>query len=203
MNNAMPKISAIIFDFGGVLSIKDDLADIGRHLAKKYHVPTEVLDKITLRGWFKARINPKYDKAFWKEVAQVLGISVTQLRKEYLSFTQPVPEVVETVRHLRKNYVVGMLSNQIETWHNALMAQWKLKRLFDPIVTSYGEGVAKPDPKIYKRLLKKLKIPANECIYIDDREYNLPPAQELGMQVIHFKTPKSLSRELKKLGVIL
>lgn len=197
----MKIISAVIFDFGGVLSSDDDLGDIARYLADKYRIPSKILDDITWRGWKKARVNPKQDAAFWREVARALGLSERKLRNEYLAFPQLLPDVVTLVRKLRKRYVVGMLSNQIKTWHQALMRQWKLRRLFDPIVTSYGEGVAKPDLKIYKRLLSKLQFPPHECIYIDDRDYNLPPARALGMHTILFKTPKQLMRDLKKLGV--
>ncbi len=197
----MQKIKAVIFDFGGVISTDDDLTDIGRLLAKKYNVSEKKLDEITLRGWLKARVNPKYDPAFWHEVADALGISQKKLRIEYSAFPKLVPKVVGLVRSLRKRYVVGMLSNQIESWHLALMKRWRLQKLFSPIVTSYGEGIAKPDPKIYKRLLKKIRMSAEECLYIDDREYNLLPAKELGMQTILFKNTKQLFRDLKKQGV--
>jgi len=197
----MEKISAIIFDFGGVLSSDDDLKDIGKFLAKKYQLPIKVLDDVTWQGWKKARLNPKYDPAFWREVADALGISEKRLQAEYLAFPKYLPEVAELVRKLRKRYIIGMLSNQIETWHQPLMKRWKLQGLFDPIVTSYGEGIAKPDKRIYRRLQKKLGIPFKECVYIDDRGYNLQPAEELGMRTVLFKTPKQLARELKELGV--
>ncbi len=148
-------IRAIIFDFGGVISTDDDLTDIGRFLAKKYKVNPKILDEITLRGWLKARIHPKYDDSFWNEVAKTLKISKIQLHDEYLEFPQLVPEIVDLIKQLQKKYVIAMLSNQISSWHQTLMKMWKLEKYFHLIITSYGEGVAKPDPKIYKRLIKK------------------------------------------------
>lgn len=198
----MKPIRAIIFDFGGVVSRNDDLSDIGAKLAKKHQIKKELIDKITLQGWLKARINPKYDAAFWRELAGALTISEKQLMREYLGFPKPVPEVIQLIRALQKRYIVGMLSNQIETWLQALMKRWRIQKLFNPIVTSYSEGLAKPDPKIYRRLQKKLSVPFDECVYIDDRESNVVPAANLGMYAIHFKNPKQLMRELKKARVL-
>lgn len=191
-------IRAVIFDFGGVLSTNDDLSEIGRFLAKKYKIDPKIVDEITLRGWLKARINPRYDHLFWDELATTLGISSRTLQREYLRFPQRVPEVIEYVRTLkRRGYTVAMLSNQIESWHQLLMKRWRLTRLFDVVITSYGSGLAKPDPAIYQLILKKLKLPASACIYIDDREGNLRPAEVLGMKAVLGANPKKLVHELE------
>ena len=92
-----------------------------------------------------------------------------------------------------------MLSNQIESWHQFLMKRWRLTRLFDVVITSYGSGLAKPDPAIYHLTLKKLKLPASTCIYIDDREANLRAAEVLGMKTVLGANPKKLVHELKKI----
>lgn len=193
-------IRAVIFDFGGVLSTNDDLSEIGRFLAKKYKIDPKTVDEITLRGWLKARINPRYDHLFWDELATTLGISSRALQREYLRFPQRVPEVIEYVRALkRRGYTVAMLSNQIESWHQLLMKRWRLTRLFDVVITSYGSGLAKPDPAIYHLTLKKLKLPANTCVYIDDRKANLRPAEALGIKTILATKPSKLLRDLEKI----
>ena len=45
-------------------------------------------------------------------------------------------------------------------------------------------------------MLERLKVKANECIYIDDREVNLEPAKKLGMKTILFRNAKQLKKEL-------
>ena len=77
------------------------------------------------------------------------------------------------------------------------MTRWDLWSLFDPIVTSYGEGVAKPDPEIYQRLLQKLDVPAEQCLFIDDIERNLLPAQQLGMKTILFTSDLNLENAIE------
>lgn len=46
----MKKISAIVFDFGGVISSDDDLSDIGKMLAKKYRVSEKRIDGLLFEG---------------------------------------------------------------------------------------------------------------------------------------------------------
>ncbi|MCR4866447.1 MAG: HAD family phosphatase [Lachnospiraceae bacterium] len=57
---------------------------------------------------------------------------------------------------------------------------------FDGCVFSFSEGVAKPDPEIYKRLLKRYDLKPEECAFIDDTEENVISARKLGMAGIVF-----------------
>ncbi|MER7699118.1 HAD-IA family hydrolase [Streptomyces sp. NPDC096095] len=51
--------------------------------------------------------------------------------------------------------------------------------LFDVHVVSELEGLAKPDPAIYRLALERIGLPAERCVFVDDHEANLPPAAEL------------------------
>ena len=44
----------------------------------------------------------------------------------------------------------------------------------------------KPDPEIYKTLLRRYKLKAEECAFIDDTEENVISAQKLGLTGIVF-----------------
>ena len=70
------------------------------------------------------------------------------------------------------------------------------------IVCSYSVGVNKPHPGIYKEALRRLNLSGKECIFIDDTEERLRPAQELGMVTIHFTKADDLKKELKDAGVM-
>lgn len=47
-------------------------------------------------------------------------------------------------------------------------------------IFSWQEGVVKPDYEIYRRLLAKYGLKAEECIFIDDNSQNVAAAKELG-----------------------
>lgn len=57
---------------------------------------------------------------------------------------------------------------------------------FDGCVFSFREGIAKPDPEIYKTLLRRYDLKAEECVFIDDTEENVISAEKLGFAGIVF-----------------
>ncbi|MBR5177641.1 MAG: HAD family phosphatase [Lachnospiraceae bacterium] len=57
---------------------------------------------------------------------------------------------------------------------------------FDGCVFSFREGIVKPDPDIYKTLLRRYNLEAEECVFIDDTEENVCSAEELGFTGIVF-----------------
>jgi len=67
---------------------------------------------------------------------------------------------------------------------------------FDKVVLSYEVGLRKPEPEIYVLAAKKLNVQPEECIFIDDYEGNLEPAEKLGMKTVLFKTPKQAIKEV-------
>ena len=57
----------------------------------------------------------------------------------------------------------------------------------------------KPDPEIYRTLMDKFDLKAEECVFIDDREDNVVAARELGMQAIRFEDYEQAKEELAEL----
>ena len=57
---------------------------------------------------------------------------------------------------------------------------------FDGCVFSFREGIVKPDPEIYKTLLSRFGLKAEECVFIDDTEENVTSAEKLGFKGIVF-----------------
>lgn len=57
---------------------------------------------------------------------------------------------------------------------------------FDGCVFSFREGIVKPDPEIYKTLLRRYNLKAEECVFIDDTEENVLSAEKLGLTGIVF-----------------
>ena len=88
------------------------------------------------------------------------------------------------IRKLRAEYKTGVISN------STLGARERVKEYinddtFDVIMFSDEEGVAKPDPEIYRRALSQLEVATSETIYVDDHLPNVKAAQELGMHAIY------------------
>ncbi len=106
-------------------------------------------------------------------------------------------EVLRTVKAL--GFSVVALSNwSCETFPLA-QTQYPFLQWFEDIVLSGEEKVAKPDPKIYKILLKRTGRQAEDCIFIDDSLLNIRAALELGFQTIHFQSSEQMRQELSRL----
>ena len=60
------------------------------------------------------------------------------------------------------------------------------ERWFDGIVVSSDEHIVKPDAGIYRILLERYGLNADECLFIDDRADNVRGAVESGMNAYVF-----------------
>ncbi len=67
---------------------------------------------------------------------------------------------------------------------------------FDVLVWSYQVRVAKPDPAIYRHVLKELGTLPEEALFIDDKQANIEAARALGMKGLLFTTVAQLRADL-------
>jgi 2-haloacid dehalogenase len=80
-----------------------------------------------------------------------------------------------------------------------LYERFDFMREFDTIVVSGLLRVAKPDPEIYRRLLRT--IGAQSCVFIDDRSENVEAAKSIGIQAIHFDVLHGPRKVVETLGL--
>jgi 2-haloacid dehalogenase len=73
---------------------------------------------------------------------------------------------------------------------------------FRDIVVSGDEGLIKPDPAIYRRLLERNGLAAEDCLFIDDNAANVAGAEAVGMAGYHFSTPEALAVVLQQRGIL-
>lgn len=78
---------------------------------------------------------------------------------------RPYPEVPDTLARLRADGVrLAVVSNWDVSLHDVL-ERTDLRRLVDAVVISAVEGVAKPDPAIFRIALAKLGV--SEAVHVD------------------------------------
>ena len=93
----------------------------------------------------------------------------------------------------------AIVSNNYREWH-----LWPTiidaHSIFDEIIDSSAVGVRKPDPAIFELALERVGVsdPA-KVIFVDDFEWNLPPAKALGMQTVHVLDHATAAAELREL----
>lgn len=71
---------------------------------------------------------------------------------------------------------------------------------FIDIVVSGDEKLLKPDPDIYRILLRRQGLEAQDCVFIDDSPKNVEAAAALGFHALRFTTPDQFATDLRGLG---
>jgi len=117
----------------------------------------------------------------------------------YLKKTKVNPALHRFVVQLKKQgYKLGVISN---TAGSHVRDNRNGKRLahFDNFVYSNEVGVTKPNKKLYDLILKKMKVKASECVFIDDVAAYLVPAQKMGMHTVHFQNARHAISKVKQI----
>jgi epoxide hydrolase-like predicted phosphatase len=213
MKNSKNQIKALIFDVGGVLELgKSPKWKKGCHRNKGVHMFMAKELGISLDQWFDS-IDTTYSDSITGEISEKqslriisenLKISEGKLKKllirAYKKNFQTNKKLYNFAFKLRKNgYKIAILSDQWYPSKNALIPK-KIQKKFDASVISCDTyGLRKPNPRIYKLILKKLKLPAKNCIFIDNQQWNINPAKSLGFRTILYKNNKQLFRQFEKI----
>ncbi|MFA5929981.1 MAG: HAD-IA family hydrolase [Candidatus Micrarchaeia archaeon] len=96
---------------------------------------------------------------------------------------------------------LGLLSVHTREWVDYCEGKFGYHKLFHSTLYSFEAAASKPDKKVYRMILTKLKSSPEECIFIDDHPENLIPAREMGMKAVLFKNSRQLKRDLAFLGI--
>ena len=98
---------------------------------------------------------------------------------------------IEVVKKLKKEYKVGIISNNVQEWVRHVLKNYKIERLFNVVIISSKIRQRKPNAKIYYEALKKLSVKPEEAVLVaDEVAEDLVAASGLGMRTIWFDTNK-------------
>ena len=199
-------IKNIVFDFGGVVMDWDP-----RYLYKDYFNDDEkmewFLSNITTSEWNaeQDRGRPLQEATDWlitqypdweKEIKLFYGSWTTMLKGE-------IPQHVTVLRALANTSyeLYGLTNWSQETIHHAY-DNYDFFKLFEgKIVVSGDEKLIKPDPAIWKVLLNRYDLKAEESVFIDDNIKNIEVAHSLGFKTVHLLEDTDLRTQLEKLGI--
>jgi len=133
------------------------------------------------------------------ETQRRMGLSPEAL-EEFRADVQPEwnLELLAFIRDLRSEYKTGVISNATRGTRERAK-EYVNDRTFDMILFSDEEGVAKPDPEIYRRAVDRLGVSLEETIYIDDWLPNVEAARQLGMRAVHHSAETSVMQLVKDL----
>ncbi len=105
----------------------------------------------------------------------------------YLDVVQPVEGMAELLAWVHEHYKVGLLTNTMPGFVQALQARGKIPPIqFDAIADSSIIGAMKPDPTIYEVAQELAGVANSEILFIDDLRSNLVGAKKCGWHTIRF-----------------
>jgi putative hydrolase of the HAD superfamily len=193
-------ITAIIFDFGRVISAQKPLS-LFRGYEDELGLEPGTINFIMFdsEAWQEALVGRKTAEEFWYEIGPELGLNsgdeVDTFRHRYHADEAINEGVLKLIRRLHGNYKLAVLSNSppgLAQW----LAEWNVLHPFDVVFCSGDEGIAKPDTKAFELTLERLGVKPDEAVFVDDTRQHVEAAQELGLQGILFTTAEELEKEL-------
>ncbi|WP_417429695.1 HAD family hydrolase [Kiloniella sp.] len=196
----------VVFDFGGVL-IDWNL----RYLYQSEFSSIEEMERF-LRNVFTFEANHRLDagERFSSVIGELQGKFPEYKDALALLLTRwpdtlgdEITGTVETLEklHVQQTPLYGLTNWSEETFPYA-QKRFPFLQYFKGITVSGTVKLAKPDPRIYHRLLSDFSLKAEECVFIDDREDNIMVAKDLGFKAIHFTEPALMNKALQEFGVL-
>jgi putative hydrolase of the HAD superfamily len=197
----------VIFDFGGVLM--DMRWDVSAGLEEAHGLPPHALLETLYRtSTWRDIERGQGDLLAWRAEAHRLleeqaGRPLPRLHDAWAAARHLIRANVLLARRLRPAYRTAILSNADRSLRGRLR-QLGIHDLFDMVVSSAEEGVAKPDAEIYRRTAERLGLAPESCVFVDDYAANVQAAQALGMRGIVYRVDRGqdLAALLADLDVI-
>ncbi len=202
-----PAVGAVVFDLGGVL-LDWDPRYLYRGMFSHEADMEQFLAEVCTLDW---------------HVANDLGVSSVRDNCAELAEAHPDQaeaimawtgrseemiggEIQGTVAILAQLRAAGMpcyaLTNMEAETFPLRRERFAFMRWFDGAVVSSYEGLVKPDPEIFRRLLARFDLRAQSTVFIDDAQRNVDAALALGLQAVRFTSPAQLREWLIARGAL-
>lgn len=196
-------IRAIIFDFGRVISAAKPTT-LFQGYERELGLSPGMLNRVMFGSavWREVLVGRRTSDEYWREIGPRLGLgtpeAITAFRQRYRADERVNEGVRDLMQRLHGQYKLAVLSNApagLSDW----LAEWGLIGLFEYVFCSAEEGVAKPDPASFERVLERLAVAPGEAVFVDDTIGHVEAARALGLHAVLFTTAEALEVELDRL----
>lgn len=201
--NNKKRVSAIIFDWGGVFSYSGDplsRPEIISRLKTSKNIIRNNLAEIS-NAFSRGKMKSENYWTKYAETVNIAGYKSKKFKKLYLKYT-PNYGMLDLLRHLSLHYPIVLLSNLNVDMKTVIIKDLELNKYFKHMIFSNDVGLLKPDPTIYKLALQKLGTLSSETLFIDDETENVDAAKKLGLRTILFKSERNCRIRLRQVGII-
>jgi putative hydrolase of the HAD superfamily len=202
-----PSISAVVFDFGGVLitSIANQLSKI----AQRHSTDVPTMLAVMLgphesgdHPWHRAErgeiavADIQTELAPWAAQHNIVvhGDEIDALMSPgQYTVIQPMLEKVADLK--RNGLKTGLLTNTFAEFRPTMEQDLRFQD-FTAVVESFAVGARKPEPAIYQATADMLGVQHQEILYLDDFPQNIAMAQSFGWSTIQVSDPLQAISEI-------
>ncbi|RKY95321.1 MAG: phosphatase [Candidatus Hydrothermota bacterium] len=192
----------VILDMDGVILDSEPIhLEATNRVLKKYGAELSYRENLSLQG--TAEI------PYWKILMERFGFSedvkklIEEKEKhmfEILSRKELVPNegLMEFLLALRKRGIpIGLASSSQLNQINFILRKLGLREFFSAITSGEEVSEGKPEPQIYLETARRLGVPPERCVAIEDSRNGLISAKRAGMKVIAYRNDFGLDVDMK------
>ncbi len=200
-------INCVISDLGKVILFFDNFIFFRKLTEYCSFSALDIAERIhrhwdMIRSFDTGKIEPA---DFYKEAVRNLDAEIGQedffrIYNDVFSLNRPV---LDLLKRLKLNNKLILLSNTDVERFGFIKKKFPQILLFDDYILSFEVGYMKPHPKIYAEALKKARVSAKECVFVDDLPENIEGAERMGMNAILYGPQTDLEFWLKQLNATL
>jgi glucose-1-phosphatase len=202
-----PPVKLCIFDLGGVIIRLKGFATYGDMPGYPHNMSQAELwdwfDALPeFPGWETGRTS--FDDFARATIAGLkLDISMDEFKRQAMEMLQDeMPGMDALVERAAARVTTVVLSNtNAEHWEKILRDYPVVKR-FKRLFASHLIGLRKPDPEIFRYVLREMKVPAGEAVFIDDTPKHVASAKSVGIRAHLFESVEQCERVLREEGVL-
>ena len=198
----MSDFKHVFFDIGGVLGTNGWDTAQRTHAIEKFGLDAEDFQRRHIEAvgpWEEGRI----------PIDEYLDLTIFHApqkftREQFKDFmfgeSKPFPDSIAIAREVAAldRYTMMTLNNEAAELNSYRIEKFGLDPIFEAFMSSCWLGSRKPMKKIYTDALSIAQAAPATTLFIDDRERNLEPARELGINTILFESAAQLRADLRR-----
>jgi 2-haloacid dehalogenase len=197
---------AVLFDLGNVL-IEWDPRLVYRTLFQDPAEMEHFLADVCGADWNRAIDGGKplmqsvrERQALWPQYAEMIGLWATRWRD---MLPGAMPDSVAILKELKdQGTPIYALTNWSRETFPPTRERFAFLGWFKDIVVSGFEGLAKPDPALYRLTMERCGLVPAETVFVDDLQLNIDAALTVGLDAVRFTGAPALRQALVERGIL-
>ena len=190
-------IKAILFDIDNTLTdfiaMKHSCCEAGINAMIKAGLKTDRKKALKILFELYDQYGIEYETIFQKFLKKltgqvnydILAHGISAYRKVAVEHIVPYPYVIPTLKKLKKNYKLAIISDapRIKAWER--LVAMKIDKYFDVVITAADVRRQKPTVAPFHAALKALKVKPEEAIMVGDRpDRDIKGAKKAGIKTV-------------------